>query len=274
MIKKLTNSKYLRYIAGFLLLAAILSAFYFSKIILFLISIFFIIIAMIEYRNMFKEKKIYPHKILPELFGIACAYIFITTGDLSSHHLVTPLTLAGIILAFITTIIKNKKPYMATSLSTIASMLLIFSGLYIIKLTYYFEAQNAWYLILVYFMAIILGDLSASIIGKKFTKKLAPEISPDKTIAGAIANLTTSCLTCLLLYKFLMFPILTCILFGAVISIFAQFGDLTISTFKRDLEIKHSGSFFFEYGGILDRMDSFLFSAPAAYYFLFIATAI
>ena len=274
MIKKLINSKYLRYLAGFLLLATILCAFYFSKVALLIVSAFLIIIAMIEYRNMFKQKEIYPHPILPELFGIICAYIFITADNLSSHHLVTPLTLVAVIFSFIITIIRNKKPYIATSLSTICAILLIFSGLYIIKLTYYFEQQHSWYLIFVYFLTVLSGDWIASIIGRKFTKKLAPEISPDKTIAGSIAHLTTSCFISLLLAKFLEFPISICLLFGAVVSIFSQFGDLTISTFKRNLDIKHSGSFFFEYGGILDRMDSFLFSAPAAYYFIFIITAI
>lgn len=274
MIKKLANSKYLRYLAGFLLLAIILCAFYFSKTALIIVSAFFIIVAMAEYRNMYKQKEIYPHPILPELFGIVCAYIFIQAGDLSSHHLVTPLTMAAVIFSFIITIIRNKKPYIETSLSTIAAILFIFCGLYIIKLTYYFEHENAWYLILVYFLAVLAGDWIASIVGKNFEKKLAPEISPNKTIAGAIANIITSCLACLLLAKLLGFSILSCLLLGAIISIFAQFGDLTVSAIKRDLDIKHSGSFFFEYGGVLDRMDSFIFSAPAAYYFLFLATAI
>jgi phosphatidate cytidylyltransferase len=54
------------------------------------------------------------------------------------------------------------------------------------------------------------------------------------------------------------------------ISIFAQIGDLTISSLKRDLGVKHSGSLFLEYGGVLDRMDAFIFSAPALYYILYL----
>lgn len=267
--------KYLRYISGFCLLALILASFYFSNIALFLMSIFFIITAMIEYRKMFKSKEIYPHKFLPEIIGILCAFIFISSKDLSSHHLITPVLLSGIIFSFILTVIKNKKPYIITSLSTIAAIMLIFCGLYIIKLTYYFEQHNAWYMISVYFLAVLSGDWAASVIGPRFKiKPLAEEISPNKTWGGALSNLIFSCLSCLLLAKFLEFPLKTCLLLGIIVSLFSQLGDLSISTFKRELGLKHSGSFFCGYGGMLDRMDAFIFSAPAAYYFLFLATII
>ncbi len=270
------NSKYFKYILGFSLLSVIISSFYISKLALFIVSAIFIIIAIIEYRKMFEEKEIYPHKLIPELVGIACAYVFIGTSDLSAHHCITPILLAGTILTFIITVLKNKKPYIMTSLSTICAFLLIFCGLYIIKLTYYFEQQNAQHLIVIYFLAVLSGDWFASIIGPKVKKRilLAKEISPNKTIAGAIANLCCSIVSCLLLNHFLGFKIIHCIMLGAIISIFSQIGDLTISSFKRDIGINHSSTLFGDYGGILDRVDAFIFSAPAAYYFLFIITII
>lgn len=262
------NSKFCRYSFGFLLLFLILFAFYFSNLALFIAAIFFIIIAMIEYRNMFKQKEIHIHKFLPEIIGVFIAYFFIFFDNISMHIFITPTILCGIILAFSTTIIKNRKPYLLTSFSTTASFLLIFCGLYIIKLTYFFKDINAWYMILTYLSTVLLGDFVASKIGPKFLKKLAPEISPNKTVGGAIANLITACITCLSLNILIGYPILYCLIFGIIISTFAQLGDLTISSFKRDLGIKHSGTMFLEYGGILDRMDAFIFSAPAAYYCL------
>ncbi len=262
------DSKFFRYSFGFLLLLLILLSFYFSKIALFITSILFIIIAMKEYRNMFKQKEIYIHKFLPEFIGIATSYFFIFFNDISNHVFITPLLLCGTITTFCTTVVKNQKPYILTSLSTIASFLLIFSGLYIIKLTYFFENINSLYIVLVYFAAVLSGDFVASKIGPKFSKKLAPEISPNKTIGGAIASFLTTCIVCLCLKFLINHSILNCLILGATISVFAQFGDLTISSFKRDLEINHSGTMFLDYGGILDRMDAFLFSAPAAYYCL------
>ena len=264
------NSKFCRYSLGFLLLLLILSAFYFSDIALFLATIFFIIIAMTEYRNMFKQKEIYIHRFLPEITGICISYFFIFFDNLSLHIFITPLALCSIIFTFCLTVIKNKKPYILTSFSTIAAMSLIFCGLYIIKLTYFFKNLSAWYLILTYFLAVLLGDFIASKIGPKFTKKLAPEISPNKTIGGAIANFITICIVCLSLKFFINYSIWKCLILGTTISIFAQIGDLTISSLKRDLGVKHSGSLFLEYGGVLDRMDAFIFSAPALYYILYL----
>ena len=261
--------KFIRYIIGFLLLFLILAAFYFSKIALLIVSSFFITIAMYEYRKMFKQKNIHIHPALPEIIGILIAIEIIFSKDTTQHSLITPIMLIGIIFSFVLTVIRNKKPYILTSFVCISSFLMIFCGLYIVKLTYYFNDKNAWYLILVYFISVLGGDFVASIVGKNFTKKLASEVSPNKTIGGAFANLIISCMTCLSLKYFLDFPTFNCIGLGLIISVSSQFGDLTISTFKRDIGIKHSGDLFLDYGGILDRMDAFIFSAPIAYYYLF-----
>ena len=265
------NNKFFRYILGFLLLGLIISAFCLNKYFLCIVSIFFIIIAMIEYRNMFKSINVYPHKFLPEVTGSICAVVFSLNNIPSEQFIIMPVIVFSFILSFILTVILNKKPYIMTSFSTIAAVFFIICGLYIMKLTYYFEEKFSIFLILIYFTAVLAGDFSASKIGPKFKKYLlSPEISPNKTAAGALANLFFTCLICLLLKLYLDFRIIECIMLGLVISIFAQFGDLTISTIKRNLGIKDSGNFFYEYGGILDRMDAFIFSAPAAYYLLFI----
>ncbi len=266
--------KFIRYLFGILLLILTLLSFYYSKTAIFIMSVFFIILALYEYRKMFKDKGIFPHKYLPEIAGIFCAYIFIFYPDIDEHHIITPVIVAGVILSFILTIIRNSKPYILNSLSTIGAVVLTFCGLYVIKLTYYFEHLSSFYIIAVYFLAVLSGDYAASIAGSKCKNKkyIAAEISPDKTLQGVIANLIMSCLSCLLLTNPLNFSILKCICFGIVISVFSQFGDLAVSTIKRDLGIKHSGSLFCNYGGILDRMDAFIFSAPAAYYFLYAVT--
>ncbi len=258
--------KLLRYILGFFILFAILTAIAISKEILFIISIFFIILALQEYRNMFKTNDISIHKFIPELIGIILAYIFIY----NKHIYVTPVIVVGIFLSFFITIVKNKKPYIKTTFGTIMGFLFTFSALYIVKLFYFFP-ENKFNFILVYFSAVLLGDFSASKIGPLFKNKLlAPEISPNKTIAGSISNIFFSCLTCLLLIKLFNFNFFDSFFLGCTISVFSQIGDLSVSLIKRDLGIKHSGSLFLNYGGILDRVDAFIFSAPATYYCLII----
>ncbi len=263
------NNKYFRYICGYIVLLSILFAFSYSKIFLLILSALLIIFTMIEYRNMFKSKEIYPHKVLPEIIGIFVAYIFIYTNNPKEQTYILPLVIIGTIFSFILTIIRNKKPYILTTLATIAAIILIICGLYIIKITYFFENNYKWYFIIIYFMAVLMGDFFASQIGPRVKPiYIAPEISPNKTLAGFIANYIATFFVCFLFKIFLNISIVNCLIISVVISIFSQFGDLAMSCIKRDIGLKHSSLLFYNYGGILDRMDSFLFSAPALYYTL------
>ncbi|MCD7780181.1 MAG: phosphatidate cytidylyltransferase [Candidatus Gastranaerophilales bacterium] len=262
--------KIIRYLSGFIILFAILAAIAVSPLALFLLSIVFIIFSLKEYRDMFSVKDIYIHKCIPEVIGCICAYLFI----MNYHIFVTPVLVLGIFLSFFITVIRNKKPYTITTFSTIMGFMFIFCTLYIVKL-FYFYSENSFALILIYFAIVLIGDYSASRIGPLFKNKLlSPEISPNKTVAGSIANLFFSCMISLLLIKFFHFSFINAVLFGICTSFFAQIGDLSISLIKRDLGIKHSGNLFFNYGGILDRVDAFIFSAPAAYYCLYIASVL
>ncbi len=259
------NKKTLRYILGFVILFVIFSAIVISKLALFIVSIPFIIFSLKEYREMFSSKEISVHKFLPETIGILLSFLYIYNAT----EFVTPILVLGIILSFFLTIIKNRKPYMSSCFATIMGFIFIFCTLYIVKLFYFFSAHKFAF-ILVYFSAILLGDFGASKIGPLFKNKLlAPEISPNKTVAGAVSNMCLSCFACLGLHFIMEMPIIETIILGIVISLFSQIGDLSVSLIKRELGLKHSGTAFFDYGGILDRVDAFIFSAPAAYYCLF-----
>ncbi len=264
MIKKVS-----RYLLGFILFGIIIFSFYFNKMLLFCVSVFFIIIAMMEYRNMFKNKGIYPHKFLPEIIGAICAYIFIYSNVSMKQILIMPIIVMGVILSFSITVILNKKPYIETSLSTLAAILMIICGLYIVKITYFFKSDISTFPVLIYFIAVLFSDFMASRIGPYYKKiKLSPDISPNKTLLGAGVHVFSSCIICCLFSYYINIQIWQCILLGIILSVFSQLGDLTISTIKRDVGIKHSGDMFYDYGGILDRIDAFIFSAPVTYYFL------
>ena len=263
------NNKYFRYVLGIVLLAMALAGLFAAKSLLFIISIFFIVITTLEYRKMFKQKEICIHRFIPELVGIVCAYQISFSANLGEHIFVTPVLVLGTIFSFAWTIIRNKKPYIATSLATISAFLFILCGLYITKMTYFYESTSAWLMIVTYFGAILLGDLFACIVGKKIQgKALSREISPNKTLAGSIAHFVVVVLCSLALIKVLGFNVWQALGFGVVTSIFAQIGDLTFSAIKRDLGLTHSGSLFCDFGGLLDRMDSFIISAPVVYYYL------
>ncbi len=131
-----------------------------------------------------------------------------------------------------------------------------------------------WYLILPV-LAIIASDVGAYVFGKLFGKnKLAPKLSPRKTLEGAFGGLglaivVVSTLTYVLeLSLGLDVDLYDSILFAILVASSAQLGDLFESMMKRWVGVKDSGRLIPGHGGILDRIDSALFAVPITYYFV------
>ena len=124
------------------------------------------------------------------------------------------------------------------------------------------------------FTAILLTDVGCYYAGTRFGKhKLAPVISPNKTIegsiGGAICAVLGSCVVGLFISKVYMIDVKWYIpvIAGFLCTVFAQIGDLCESLLKRDAGVKDSGNSLPGHGGFLDRTDSFIFTIPVMYYF-------
>jgi phosphatidate cytidylyltransferase len=103
-------------------------------------------------------------------------------------------------------------------------------------------------------------------------RKLVPSVSPGKTVAGAIGALVVTVAATYVFVELLLIPTaqlaftpLGIVVFGLVISVVAQIGDLAESLLKREAGQKDSGTLFPGHGGVLDRLDSLFFVLPAAY---------
>lgn len=119
-------------------------------------------------------------------------------------------------------------------------------------------------------LAVFAADTAAYFVGRLFGRhKLAPSVSPGKTWEGFVAG-SAACLfvTWVALYETGYVPGWRSLALGAVIAVAGPLGDLFASGLKRDLQTKDFGRVLPGHGGILDRLDSVLFSAIAAYYFL------
>lgn len=123
-------------------------------------------------------------------------------------------------------------------------------------------------------LSVELNDIFAFICGKLFGKRrLAPNTSPKKTVAGAVGALLLTSLfvmalgslvfqgTALAAPRHLVF-------LGMLISVLGQFGDLMLSSIKRDLGIKDMAATIPGHGGLLDRFDSMILVAPAVFHYI------
>ena len=127
------------------------------------------------------------------------------------------------------------------------------------------------------FIGAFMSDTGAFFAGRAFGKrKLAPAVSPNKTVAGCIGGFAGS------IAGMVVFHLVVktwfqldlgrgmILLMGVVGSLFGQLGDLSFSVIKREFGIKDYGAIFPGHGGVLDRFDSVLFVAPAYMLLLFL----
>ncbi|HYW21649.1 MAG TPA: phosphatidate cytidylyltransferase [Nodularia sp. (in: cyanobacteria)] len=125
-------------------------------------------------------------------------------------------------------------------------------------------------LTLLTFLCIWASDIGAYVIGKFFGKTRLSDISPKKTVEGAVFGITASIVVAVAGAYYLDLPkfLFTGVVLGLLIGIASLLGDLTESMLKRDAGVKDSGQLIPGHGGILDRTDSYIFTAPLVYYFV------
>ena len=135
-----------------------------------------------------------------------------------------------------------------------------------------FSNSIGLYLTLTSCFLIVASDIGSYFIGKSFGKRSLSPISPSKTIEGLIGGISCSILLAIVFAFVLNLgnPFLIGILYGLSISLMALVGDLIESMMKRDAKIKDSGTFLPGHGGILDRIDSYIFTPSVIYYIIII----
>lgn len=167
------------------------------------------------------------------------------------------MLLFAIILFVLSVLFKNKFTFQDGSYLFMATFYLGIAFYFLIEL----RLLGLNYFLFVLFL-IWATDTGAYFVGKGLGKrKLWPEISPNKTIAGALGGIVIAITVAIIfqvLYPFdLSYSMI--IILALVISVFGQMGDLVASAMKRQYEIKDFGKLFPGHGGVLDRLDSLLF---------------
>jgi phosphatidate cytidylyltransferase len=138
-------------------------------------------------------------------------------------------------------------------------------------LAFYLSTREDRMALLFLLLCIWVSDTAALYFGSAFgRRKLAPSISPNKTVAGSVAGILGAVCTALLfrLLSLVQWPLSFVVLSGFLVSILGQGGDLVESAVKRDAGVKDSGRLIPGHGGVLDRVDALLFAVPLFYYAL------
>jgi CDP-diglyceride synthetase len=115
-----------------------------------------------------------------------------------------------------------------------------------------------------------LGETAAYVVGSTLGRtKLAPVISPRKTVEGAAAQLAVSVLAAVVAQAWLLpgIGLGRAVVAGLLLGVVGQLGDLVESALKRSVGTKDTGALIPGHGGLLDRLDSLLFNTPALFYY-------
>jgi phosphatidate cytidylyltransferase len=129
------------------------------------------------------------------------------------------------------------------------------------------EAGKEWVLLLVW--VTWLGETAAYMVGSTAGRhRLAPLVSPKKTVEGAVAQLVVSVLAAVIAHAwfFHALGLVGAAGVGLVLGVSGQIGDLMESALKRSVGTKDTGSLIPGHGGMLDRIDSLLFNTPVLFY--------
>ena len=236
-----------------------------------LLVAFAVLIMLYEYFRMLGKNAIKPYKLLGYVLVIFIMVIFyLNMESLTVLYFVIPVSI--LLFSLI-----QKEEFDAILLRSSMSMLgiLYIGGLssYLIALRRFNGDDKLGKELLLLLMGIVwFTDTGAYYVGSKLGKHpLTPRISPKKTIEGTIggvaAGIVGGVLVNLLFHRFIRME--ECIVISIVISIIGQCGDLVESLIKRALKTKDAGSILPGHGGIMDRMDAVIFSAPFMYLYFY-----
>ncbi len=190
-----------------------------------------------------------------------------------SFNTVTPIVFIYVVIMFVIMLIYHK------SLRVTDIALSLFMMVYIVytmaHIVFVRNLPNGSFNIFLIFVGAFGTDTFAYFVGVSLGKhKLCPEISPKKTLEGAVGGIIGVALCYFILGWIVQFffdvqvHYVYLLLLGLLCGVFSEIGDLAASLIKRQYNIKDYGHILPGHGGIMDRIDSIIFIAPLVYYFI------
>lgn len=256
-----------RLISGIILLILALFLLYSGGNLLFLVSLILSLIGLFE---VYRVTKI--EKQIPAAIGYAAVVVYYVMIYFGRTDLLTLYTIAlvlSLMAVYVFAFPKYKYRDIASACMSVFYVGIMFSHVYQVR-----SLPDGFYLVWLILIGSWGSDTCAYCVGMLIGKhKLAPQLSPKKTIEGALGGIAGAALIGYLYgmlvasnLELIASPAMTSALACAIGAVISQIGDLAASAIKRDYETKDYGHLIPGHGGVMDRFDSMIFTAPAIYF--------
>lgn len=210
--------------------------------------------------------------VLPFLLALAISqHVFPhVTVDHAACYVLACWMVALMVHAIALLFVRAENPIRQLALGTLAQVYVTLPLLFIVFMATVTDKTSFWVFPLALYIFLWLNDSGAYLTGSLLGRhKLIPRISPGKTWEGCIGGAVVAMASAVLMHH--IFPCMSMMRWlgmALLVVVTGTFGDLVESMIKRTLGIKDSGHLLPGHGGILDRIDSMLFAAPAAAIYL------
>lgn len=191
-------------------------------------------------------------------------------GRVSLLGVVATIMTVALMVAMLTRVADMSRALVSAGATAIAVLYVAGLGSYIVAVRAIEAPGMAFRLLMLFFVTIMANDIGAYFVGRAIgRRKLAPRVSPGKSVEGFVGGLVVGVLGALA-WKYGAFeelPAWHAIALGAAMGVLGPVGDLCESLLKRGSNVKDAASILPGHGGFLDRLDSMLLNAPVLYYY-------
>lgn len=247
-----------------------LVVFFFPNWVFALLSSCLIGVGLYEFFGLAEKKGIFVYKYFGIIVGMLVPIIvYLQMGNEGYFALEPILIVIACLFIFVLQFTRRDSSQALASISVTMFGLLYIAWLFSFFIKLKFLPHGA---LLVSFLVLVtkMGDVGAYFIGSSIGKhSLIPRISPRKTVEGTIGGLLFSIISAVASKSYLPeFSYAHLVVLGILLGILAQVGDLAESLLKRDCGVKDSGSNLSGFGGVLDLIDSLIFTTPIFYFYV------